>query len=138
MLVKQSLTQPQLYLTLFSLFALLAPLLADIGLYGLIAYSVAQRTREFGIRFALGAQVGDVLRLVLGQGARLTAIGLVSGLLATAVARLMQTLLFRTTAYDPMVFGGVIFVLALIALLAALTPALRATKADPVAALRAE
>ena len=62
----------------------------------------------------------------------------VSGLLATAVARLMQTLLFRTTAYDPMVFGGVIFVLALIALLAALTPALRATKADPVAALRAE
>jgi len=138
MLVKQSLTQPQLYLTLFSLFALLAPLLAGIGLYGLIAYSVAQRTREFGIRFALGAQVGDVLRLVLGQGARLTAIGLVSGLLAAAVARLMQTLLFRTTAYDPMVFGGVIFVLALIALLAALTPALRATKADPVAALRAE
>ena len=138
MLVKQSLTQPQLYLTLFSLFALLAPLLAGIGLYGLIAYSVAQRTREFGIRFALGAQVGDVLRLVLGQGARLTAIGLVSGLLATAVARLMQTLLFRTTAYDPMVFGGVIFVLALIALLAELTPALRATKADPVAALRAE
>jgi len=138
MLVKQSLTQPQLYLTLFSLFALLAPLLAGIGLYGLIAYSVAQRTREFGIRFALGAQVGDLLRLVLGQGARLTAIGLVSGLLAAAVARLMQTLLFRTTAYDPMVFGGVIFVLALIALLAALTPALRATKADPVAALRAE
>jgi len=139
MLVKQSLTQPQLYLTLFSLFALLALLLAGIGLYGLIAYSVAQRTREFGIRFALGAQVGDVLRLVLGQGARLTAIGLVSGLLAAAaVARLMQTLLFRTTAYDPMVFGGVIFVLALIALLAALTPALRATKADPVAALRAE
>ena len=130
MLVKQSLTQPQLYLTLFSLFALLAPLLAGIGLYGLIAYSVAQRTREFGIRFALGAQVGDVLRLVLGQGARLTAIGLVSGLLAAAaVARLMQTLLFRTTAYDPMVFGGVIFVLALIALLAALTPALRATTA---------
>ena len=139
MLVKQSLTQPQLYLTLFSLFALLALLLAGIGLYGLIAYSVAQRTREFGIRFALGAQVGDVLRLVLGQGARLTAIGLVSGLLAAAaVARLMQTLLFRTTAYDPMAFGGVIFVLALIALLAALTPALRATKADPVAALRAE
>ena len=139
MLVKQSLTQPQLYLTLFSLFALLALLLAGIGLYGLIAYSVAQRTREFGSRFALGAQDGDVLRLVLGQGARLTAIGLVSGLLAAAaVARLMQTLLFRTTAYDPMVFGGVIFVLALIALLAALTPALRATKADPVAALRAE
>ena len=138
-LVKQSLTQPQLYLTLFSLFALLALLLAGIGLYGLIAYSVSQRTREFGIRYALGAQVRDVLRLVIGQGARLTAFGLALGLLAAAgVARLMETLLFRTTAYDPLVFGGVVFVLALIGLLAALLPALRATKADPVAALRAE
>ncbi|MEY2494896.1 MAG: hypothetical protein QOJ45_1388 [Verrucomicrobiota bacterium] len=138
-LVKQSLTQPQLYLTLFSMFALLASLLAAIGLYGLIAYSVAQRTREFGIRYALGAQVGDVLRLVIGQGARLTAFGLVLGVLAAAgVARLMETLLFRTKAYDPLVFGGVVFVLAVIGLLAALLPALRATKADPVAALRAE
>jgi putative ABC transport system permease protein len=138
-LVKSSLTQPQLYLTLFSLFALLALLLAAIGLYGLIAYSVAQRTREFGIRFALGAQVRDVLQLVIGQGARLTALGLVLGLLAAAgVARLMETLLFRTKAYDPFVFAGVALVLALIGLLAALLPALRATKADPVAALRAE
>ncbi|HMJ06154.1 MAG TPA: FtsX-like permease family protein, partial [Chthoniobacterales bacterium] len=138
-LVKSTLTQPQLYLTLFSLFALLALLLAAIGLYGLIAYSVAQRTREFGIRYALGAQVRDVLRLVVGQGARLTALGLVLGLLAAAgVARLMETLLFRTTAYDPFVFGGVALVLAAIGLLAALLPALRATKADPVAALRAE
>ncbi|MEY2519173.1 MAG: hypothetical protein QOF24_932, partial [Verrucomicrobiota bacterium] len=138
-LVKQSLTQPQLYLALFSLFALLALLLAAIGLDGLIAYSVAQRTREFGIRYALGAQVGDVLRLVIGQGARLTAFGLVLGVLAAAgVARLMETLLFRTKAYDPLVFGGVVFVLAFIGLLAVLLPALRATKADPVAALRAE
>jgi len=138
-LVKQTLTQPQLYLTLFSMFALLALLLAAIGLYGLIAYSVSQRTREFGIRFALGAQVRDVLRLVIGQGARLTAFGLALGLLAAAgVARLMETLLFHTTAYDPIVFGGVVFVLALIGLLAAFLPALRATKADPVAALRAE
>jgi putative ABC transport system permease protein len=138
-LVKQTLTQPQLYLTLFSMFALLALLLAAIGLYGLIAYSVSQRTREFGIRYALGAQVRDVLRLVMGQGARLTAFGLVLGLLAAAgVARLMETLLFHTKAYDPLVFGGVVFVLAIIGLLAALLPALRATKADPVAALRAE
>ncbi len=138
-LVKSSLTQPQLYLTLFGLFALLALLLAAIGLYGLIAYSVAQRTREFGIRYALGAQVRDVLQLVMGQGARLTALGLVIGLLAAAaVARLMETLLFRTKAYDPFVFVGVAFVLAIIGLLAALLPALRATKADPVAALRAE
>ena len=139
MLVKQTLTQPQLYLTLFSMFAVLALLLAAIGLYGLIAYSVAQRTREFGIRYALGAQVRDVLRLVIGQGARLTAFGLVIGLLAAAgVARLMETLLFHTTAYDPFVFGGVVFVLGTIGMLAALLPALRATKADPVAALRAE
>lgn len=138
-LVKSSLTQPQLYLTLFGLFALLALLLAAIGLYGLIAYSVAQRTREFGIRYALGAQVRDVLRLVMGQGARLTALGLGLGLLgAAAVARLMETLLFRTKAYDPLVFAGVAFLLAAIGLLAALLPALRATKADPVAALRAE
>jgi len=138
-LVRSSLTQPQLYLTLFGLFALLAVLLAAIGLYGLIAYSVTQRTREFGIRYALGAQVRDVLRLVMGQGARLTAFGLALGLLAAAgVARLMETLLFRTTAYDPIVFGVVVFVLAVIGLLAALLPALRATKADPVAALRAE
>jgi len=138
-LVKSSLTQPQLYLTLFGLFALLALLLAAIGLYGLIAYSVAQRTREFGIRYALGAQVGDVLRLVMGQGVRLTALGLVLGLLAAAgVARLMETLLFRTKAYDPFVFVGVALVLGVIGLLAALLPALRATKADPVTALRAE
>jgi putative ABC transport system permease protein len=138
-LLKSSLTQPQLYLTLFSLFALLALLLAGIGLYGLIAYSVAQRTREFGIRYALGAQVRDVLRLVMGQGARLTALGLAAGLLgAAAAARLMETLLFRTKAYDPLVFVAVVLVLAVIGLLAALLPALRATKADPVAALRAE
>jgi putative ABC transport system permease protein len=138
-LVKSSLTQPQLYLTLFSLFALLALLLAAIGLYGLIAYSVAQRTREFGIRYALGAQVRDVLQLVIGQGARLTAVGLVLGLLAAAgAARLMETLLFRTKAYDPFVFAGVVLILAIIGLLAALLPALRATKANPVAALRAE
>src|ERR1700704_1946041 len=138
-LVRSSLTQPQLYLTLFGLFALLAVLLAAIGLYGLIAYSVTQRTREFGIRYALGAQVRDVLRLVIGQGARLTAFGLAIGVLAAAgVARLMETLLFRTTAYDPIVFGVVVFVLAIIGLLAALLPALRATKAAPVAALRAK
>jgi putative ABC transport system permease protein len=138
-LVKSSLTQPQLYLTLFSLFALLALLLAAIGLYGLIAYSVAQRTREFGIRYALGAQMRDVMQLVLGQGARLTAFGLALGLVvAAAVARLMQTLLFRTKAYDPIVFAGVVVLLALIALLAALLPAFRATKVNPIVALRTE
>ena len=138
-LVRSSLTQPQLYLTLFGLFAILALILASLGLYGLIAYSVAQRTREFGIRMALGAQARDLLQLVVGQGARFTAAGLVVGLFgAAAVARLMQTLLFRTTAYDPLVYGSVVVVLGAIAFLAALLPAFRATKADPVSALRSE
>ncbi len=138
-LVQQRLTQPQLYLTLFSLFALLALLLAGIGIYGLVGYNVAQRTREFGIRIALGAQAADLLRLVVGQGARLTIAGVIVGLLgAAAVARLMESLFFRTTAYDPFVFGFVVFVLSAIALLAAFFPALRATKADPVSALRSE
>ncbi|MEP6955799.1 MAG: ABC transporter permease, partial [Chthoniobacterales bacterium] len=138
-LVRQGLSQPQLYLTLFSLFAILGLFLASIGLYGLIAYSVAQRTREFGIRIALGAQARDILRLVVGQGAKFAVIGVVIGLLAaTAVARLMESLLFRTKAYDPLVFGAVVLVLSVIALLASLIPALRATKADPVEALRAE
>jgi putative ABC transport system permease protein len=138
-LVRTSLTQPTLYLTLFSLFAALALVLAVLGLYGLIAYSVAQRTREFGIRIALGAQAQDVLRLVIHQGVRFTAAGLVVGLFAAAAAaRLMQALLFKTTAYDPFVFSTVLLVLGAIAFLASLLPARRATKADPVLALRSE
>lgn len=138
-LVRRSLTQPQLYVTLFSLFAVLALFLAALGLYGLVAYSVAQRTREFGIRVALGAQTENILRLVLGQGFRLTAIGLGIGLVAALMAaRLMQALLFRTAAYDPWVFGGVIIVLAVVSLLAALLPARRAARVDPLMALRSE
>ena len=138
-LVKTSLTQPQLYLALFSLFAVLALVLATLGLYGLIAYGVNQRTREFGIRIALGAQARDLLRLVLGQGVRLALIGIAIGLAgAFAVGRVVEALLFRTKAYDPLVFASVALLLGLVAILAALLPARRATKADPVAALRAE
>jgi ABC-type antimicrobial peptide transport system permease subunit len=112
-------------------------LLAGIGLYGLIAYGVAQRTREFGIRFALGAQVRDVLELVLREGAKLTGFGLLLGIFsAIGAAHLMQALLFRTQAYDPIVFVGVVFLLACTALLAALVPALRASRLNPLTALR--
>jgi predicted permease len=138
-LVRSTLTQPQLYLTLFSLFAALALLLAALGLYGLVAFTVSQRTREFGIRFALGAQREDVIRLVLGQGAKLTAIGLIVGFAgAIAAARLMESLLFRTTAYDPLVFIVVVLVLGAVALFAALLPARRAARVNPITALRAE
>ena len=138
-LVKASLTQPQLYVVLFTLFATLALLLAAIGLYGLVSYSVAQRTREFGIRTALGAQTADVLRLVLGQGLKLTGSGLLLGLAgAFGAVRLMEGLLFQTGTYDPVVFAGVVLLLVAIALLAALFPARRAARVDPVVALRSE
>lgn len=138
-IVKNSLTQPQLYVVLFSSFAILALLLAAIGLYGLISYSVEQRTREFGIRTALGAQTADVLRLVLEQGLKLTGLGLLLGLAGAAGAvQLMQSLLFKTGAYDPLVFAGVVLALTLIALAAAAFPARRAAKVDPVVALRSE
>ena len=138
-LVTQTLTQPQLYLALFSLFALLGLLLGGVGLYALVAYTVNQRSREFGIRFALGAQIRDVTRLVLRQSARLTAFGLTIGLVcAIPVARLMTALLFHTPAYDPVVFIGVILLLAAIGLFAAVLPAWRAATVDPVSALRAE
>jgi predicted permease len=138
-LVEQTLTQPQLYLTLFSLFAILGLFLGSVGLYALIAYNVARRTREFGIRFALGAQIRDVTRLVMAQGAKLTVLGLIIGLFCAAgVARLMTSLLFHTSAYDPVVFGGVILVLMVIGFAAALVPAWRATRVDPVVALRYE
>jgi len=137
--VVETLTQPQLYLALFGLFALLGLLLGGVGLYALIAFSVAQRSREFGIRFALGAQIRDVTKLVFAQGVKLTALGLTIGLLcAIASARLMTSLLFRTSAYDPTVFGGVVFLLAAVGLIAAVLPAWRAAKVDPIQALRTE
>jgi putative ABC transport system permease protein len=138
-LVSRSVTQPRLYLTLFSLFAALALLLAGIGLYGLIAYSVEQRTREFGIRTALGASPREVLALVLGEGTRLIASGLALGLVGSfSVARVLRTLIFETSPHDPAVFLLAPLLLAIVALLACWLPARRATRVDPMVALRAE
>jgi predicted permease len=137
--VSRTITQPRLYLTLFGVFAGLALTLAGVGLYGLIAYSVAQRTREFGIRTALGASAADVLRLVLREGGALIGTGLAIGLVgALGAARLIQQLLFANSAYDPWVFAGVVALLGAVALAACLIPARRASRVDPLVALRTE
>ena len=124
---------------LLSIFAGLAMLLAAIGLYGVMSYSVSQRTQELGIRMALGAGKTDVLRLILGQGMRLAALGLSLGLVASiAMTRLMSGLLFAVSARDPLVIGLVAVLLGGVALIANVVPAQRATKVQPLVALRNE
>ena len=120
-------------------FAALALILAMVGLYGLISYSVSQRTREMGVRISLGAQQSDVMRLIVGHGARLTLIGLAVGLFsALGLTRLMRSLLFGVSPVDPLTFAAVTVVLSLVALLSCSIPARRATRTDPVVALRHE
>src|SRR5262245_1873243 len=127
----------QFTLLLVGLFALLALVLAAVGLYGVTAYNVSQRTRELGIRVALGARRGTLLRLVLTDGARLTLIGVVIGTIAAlALTQVMATLLFGVSARDPMTFVGVAVLLVAVSLVASFVPAHRATRVDPVVALR--
>jgi putative ABC transport system permease protein len=133
-------TAPQrLNLTLLSIFAGIAFVLAIVGIYGVMSYAVTQRTHEIGIRMAIGAQPRDVFKMILGQGMMLTVIGMVAGLLgAFALTRLMATMLFSVKPTDPATFAGVALLLATVALVACYIPGRRATKVDPVNSLRYE
>jgi putative ABC transport system permease protein len=138
-LLTDSVAQPRFYSLLLGSFAGLALVLAMVGVYGVMSYSVAQRTHELGIRIALGARVQDVLILVMGQAIILVMLGAVVGLgTAFALTRLLTKFLFEVNASDPMTFGAVALLLALVALIACYIPARRATKVDPLVALRYE
>ena len=132
-------SQNRFGLTLIALFAVLAVTLAVIGLYGVLAYSIRQRTGEIGVRMALGAAPSDITRLVLWQGLKPVAIGLTLGIASGAVAtRLLESVLFEVRPMDPAVVGSVVAMLAAISFAASLAPAWRAIRIDPVVALRAE
>lgn len=138
-LIDQGLWAPRTGAALLAVFGGLALLLAVVGVYGVLSYSVNQQTREIGIRLAMGAQRGRILGLVVGQGMRLAIVGLMLGtLLAFAAARILSSLLFGVSAHDPLIFGGVSLILASAAALACYIPARRATKVDPIIALRHE
>jgi putative ABC transport system permease protein len=129
----------RLAMSLFGLFAVIALLLTAIGLYGVMAYSVSQRTREMGIRIALGAQTGNVLRLVVKQGMILAVIGVVLGLITSfAMTRLMRTMLYEVSATDPVTFIFAPLLIGAVTLVACWVPARRAAKVDPMIALRSE
>jgi ABC-type antimicrobial peptide transport system permease subunit len=138
-LVGDMTAQRRLNTLLLTVFGVVAAVLAAVGVYGVLAYSVQQRTRELGVRVALGASTATLLKLVLIEGLTLAGAGVVLGLLgALALGRVLTTLLYEVSAYDPATLAAIAGVATVIALVACLVPALRAVRLDPVNALRAE
>jgi ABC-type antimicrobial peptide transport system permease subunit len=138
-IVAQAIGQTRLMMWLLGIFAGVALLLASIGIYGAVSYTVEQRTGEIGVRMALGAQTRDVLRLVVNQGMRPVLIGLAVGIVAAfALGRLIAAQLYQVSAHNPALLGGASVLLAATALVACLVPARRAALVDPVQALRTE
>jgi putative ABC transport system permease protein len=137
--VTRSVAQEHFTTMLLTVFSTIALLLACIGIYGVLSYTVSQRSREIAIRMAVGAQRSDVLRMIVTQGMKLTLIGLAIGLLGALLAtRLIASLLFQVTPNDPMVLTAVAALLAAIALVASYLPARRASALDPLVAFRSE
>jgi predicted permease len=137
--IARSLAAPRFSMILLGIFAALALVLSAVGIYGVISYLVGQRTHEIGIRMALGAQTGDVFRLILGQGARMALIGVGTGIAAAlGLARFISNMLFGVTAHDPLTYAGVAIILVAVALAACYVPARRAVCVDPMTALRYE
>jgi putative ABC transport system permease protein len=138
-LLSESMAQPRFYSFVLGVFAAMALALTAVGIYGVMSYSVTQRVHEIGIRLALGAEQGDVLRLVIGQGLVLTVIGMTAGLAgAFALTRVLASLLFGVHPTDPVTFVAVSLLLTTVAMCASYIPARRATKVDPMVALRYE
>jgi putative ABC transport system permease protein len=137
--ISDTISEPRFYALLFGLFGVTGLLLTVTGIYSVISYTVSHHTREIGIRMALGAQGRDVLKLIVGKGVVLTLIGIALGLLgALGITRVMQALLFGVSATDWVTFTAVATLLAFVGIIAAAIPARRATKVDPLVALRYE